>query len=88
MNQYPLVYSPVKIDKWDGYYLTKTNLGTEYYVNAVENVYLFTHEELEALKAECCIGLLEWMNKVVQESPMMLETDNDDIVSMYLQSIS
>ena len=33
---------------------------------------------------ERLIDLLEWMNDIAAESPMQLETDNDDIVQMYL----
>jgi hypothetical protein len=35
---------------------------------------------------EQLIGLLEWMNKVTAESPMRLETDNEDIVEQYLET--
>jgi hypothetical protein len=31
------------------------------------------------------IGLLDWMNKVAQDNPMVFETDSEDIVDMYLQ---
>jgi len=33
------------------------------------------------------IGLLDWMNKVAQDNPMAFETDSEDIVDMYLQSV-
>jgi hypothetical protein len=36
---------------------------------------------------EQLIGLLEWMNKVTAESPMRLETDNEDIVEQYLETL-
>lgn len=36
-------------------------------------------------KQELIIDFLEWMNEVVQNSPMRLETDNDDIAIMYLK---
>jgi predicted component of type VI protein secretion system len=29
------------------------------------------------------IGLLDWMNKVAQDNPMVFETDSEDIVEMY-----
>jgi hypothetical protein len=29
------------------------------------------------------IGLLNWMNKVAQDNPMVFETDSEDIVEMY-----
>ena len=32
------------------------------------------------------IGLLDWMNKVAQDNPMVFETDSEDIVEMYLQA--
>ena len=32
------------------------------------------------------IGLLDWMNKVAQDNPMVFETDSEDIVDMYLQA--
>jgi hypothetical protein len=32
------------------------------------------------------IGLLDWMNKVAQDNPMVFETDLEDIVEMYLQA--
>jgi hypothetical protein len=31
------------------------------------------------------IGLLNWMNKVAQDNPMVFETDSEDIVDMYLK---
>ncbi len=31
------------------------------------------------------IGLLDWMNKVAQDNPMVFETDSEDIVDMYLE---
>ncbi len=30
------------------------------------------------------IGFLEWMNKTTTDNPMAIETDNDDIVAMFL----
>ena len=35
-------------------------------------------------KRQKLIGLLDWMNKVATDNPMAFETDNDDIVDMYL----
>jgi len=32
------------------------------------------------------IGLLDWMNKVAQDNPMVFETDSEDIVEMYLEA--
>jgi hypothetical protein len=32
------------------------------------------------------LGLLDWMNKVAQDNPMVFETDSEDIVEMYLQA--
>ncbi len=32
------------------------------------------------------IGLLNWMNKVAQDNPMVFETDSEDIVDMYLEA--
>lgn len=34
------------------------------------------------------ISLLDWMNKVAQDNPMVFETDSEDIVDMYLQSVN
>ena len=34
------------------------------------------------------VGLLDWMNKVAQDNPMAFETDSEDIVEMYLQSVN
>lgn len=39
---------------------------------------------IRALKYEICIDFLEWMNRTAAEHPMALETDNEDIVEMYL----
>lgn len=36
-------------------------------------------------KRQMLIGLLDWMNKVAQDNPMVLETDSEDIVDMFLQ---
>lgn len=33
---------------------------------------------------EALIIFLEWMNQTTIDNPMMLETDNDDIVMMFL----
>jgi hypothetical protein len=35
---------------------------------------------------EMLIGLLDWMNKVAQDNPMVFETDSEDIVDMYLEA--
>ena len=42
---------------------------------------------IELGNEKLCVGLLEWMNRITKENPMILETDNDDIVAMYLQSL-
>jgi hypothetical protein len=36
---------------------------------------------------EKLIGLLDWMNQVAQDNPMVFETDSEDIVDMYLEEI-
>ncbi len=41
----------------------------------------------KAMEKQQLIGLLEWMNKVTAESPMRLETDNEDIVEQYLKTL-
>jgi len=33
---------------------------------------------------ETLIEFLEWMNQTTIDNPMMLETDNEDIVEMFL----
>jgi len=44
-------------------------------------------QQAKAMEKEQLIGLLEWMNKVTAESPMRLETDNEDIVEQYLKTL-
>ena len=44
-------------------------------------------EQAKAMEKQQLIGLLEWMNKVTAESPMRLETDNEDIVEQYLKTL-
>ena len=45
----------------------------------------FSKEDfIRALKYEILMDFLEWMNKVAIEDPMALETDNEDIIEMYL----
>ena len=36
-------------------------------------------------KKQMFLGLLDWMNKVAQDNPMIFETDSEDIVDMYLR---
>jgi len=43
-------------------------------------------EQAKAMEKQQLIGLLEWMNRVTIENPMRLETDNEDIVSQYLET--
>ena len=60
----------------------------EYVIGQLKNNYKenTSHiiDEAKKLEKQDLIDFLNWMNKVAQDSPMMLETDNDDIVDMYL----
>ena len=42
-----------------------------------------TIEQAKQMEKEQIIGLLKWMNDVAKDTPMRLETDNDDIVEQY-----
>jgi hypothetical protein len=49
--------------------------------------YLAEAKEMEKeQQKQMLIGLLDWMNKVAQDNPMVFETDSEDIVDMYLQA--
>lgn len=39
------------------------------------------------MEREQLIGLLEWMNRITDENPMRLDTDNEDIVEQYLETL-
>lgn len=41
-------------------------------------------QQAKQIEREQLIGLLQWMNNVAGSNPMALETDNEDIVEMYL----
>jgi len=42
-------------------------------------------EFIPEYQKQMLIGLLDWMNKVAQDNPMIFETDSEDIVDMYLR---
>jgi hypothetical protein len=44
-------------------------------------------ELIPEYQKQMLIGLLDWMNKVAQDNPMVFETDSEDIVDMYLEEI-
>lgn len=51
-------------------------------VMAFESAIDLAQSLLETEKSNM-IGLLQWMNKISLETPMRLETDDDDIVEQY-----
>ncbi len=52
----------------------------------LRNKYLKEADEMhEDQQKQMLIGLLDWMNKVAQDNPMVFETDSEDIVDMYLK---
>lgn len=52
-------------------------------INKAVNFCIAKATELMQEERDVAIGLLEWMNKVTYDTPMRLETDNDDIVDQY-----
>ena len=62
----------------------------EWFVDNPEQEYIpITIEQEKKIdnnkERQMLIGLLDWMNKVAQDNPMLFETDSDDIVDMYLR---
>jgi len=62
----------------------------EWFVDNPEQEYIpITIEQEKKIdnnkERQMLIGLLDWMNKVAQDNPMVFETDSDDIVDMYLR---
>jgi hypothetical protein len=49
------------------------------------NTFKQAKEMEETQQRQKLISLLDWMNKVAQDNPMVFETDSDDIVDMYLE---
>ena len=48
--------------------------------------YLTEAKEMERdTERQMLIDLLDWMNQVAKDNPMVFETDSEDIVDMYLR---
>ena len=42
--------------------------------------------ELDSRDREVLLAFLEWMNKVAETEPMKLETDDEDLVDMFMNA--